>query len=536
MDSVTEPAAPTGAADAAAGAVDKDESPFNSRMRLIASFLGPLRRWRRRELVATVDQLAVLSKVQDEGQFSGRFVFMLLMSGGIAILGLLLSSPAVVIGAMLISPLMGPIIATGFALATGDVHWLKRSARTLLTGALAAILFCALIVFMSPLQTVTPEIAARTRPNLFDLAIAIFSALAGTYAMIRGREGAIVGVAIATALMPPLATVGFGLATWNWTVFTGALMLFLTNLVAIALFATIMARIYGFHSLLTSRQTLWQSAGIVVSLIALAVPLTISLLQIAGEANASRTINGFIKDEFDPRARISQMDIDYSGKTIAVTASVLTPKLLPDVEKTSDRALTRLLGKPVKVSINQFRVGTSATDAEEAQLAAARTKQQQDEAEKIGRLVEAMSLVSGVPSDQVLVDREHRKILVNAQAIPGMPLAAYAVLEARVALLAPEWQIVLRPPAAALPRIAFADGKPESSGETALGLIAWAATRVEAPVRLTGRDDAEVNAAADALRAKGVTVLTERGGAKGTVTAAWASPAEAPGGADANGG
>jgi len=512
----------------AAGGEVRQESPFNPRMRLLAPILGPIRRWRRRELVATVDQLAVISKVQDEGQFSGRYVFMLLMSGGIAILGLLLSSPAVVIGAMLISPLMGPIIAAGFALATGDVNWLRRSAKTLLSGTVAAILFCALIVAISPLQTVTPEIAARTRPNLFDLAIAFFSALAGTYAMIRGREGAIVGVAIATALMPPLAVVGFGLATWNWTVFSGALMLFVTNLMTIALTATIMARVYGFHSLLTERQTLLQSAGIIVSLIALAVPLTISLLQIAWETNATRTINGFIKDEFDPNARISQMDIDYDATPINVTASVLTPKIMPNIEATSDRALTRLLGKQVKVSVNQYRVGTSATDAEEAQLSAARAKQQQDEDQKVQKLVDAMALVSGVPGDQILVDREHRRIMVNADTIPGAPLLTYAVLESRVTKLAPGWQVTLRPPAAALPRISFTDGKPDDAGDTALGLIAWAATRVQAPVKLTGRVGDEVDAAAKALRDKGVTVLTAKGGAKGVVEADWASPGAAP--------
>ena len=168
---------------------------------------------------------------------------MVSMSAGIAILGLLLSSPAVVIGAMLLSPLMDPIMGVGFSLAIGDYRWLRHSARSLAIGALFAILFTALVVFMSPLQTVTSEIAARTRPNLFDLVVAIFSAIAGGYAIIRGREGTIVGVAIATALMPPLAVVGFGLATLNGTVFWGALFLFFTNLTAIALTGTAMARI-----------------------------------------------------------------------------------------------------------------------------------------------------------------------------------------------------------------------------------------------------------------------------------------------------
>jgi uncharacterized hydrophobic protein (TIGR00271 family) len=116
---------------------------------------------------------------------------------------------------MLLSPLMGPIMGLGFALAIGDRDWLRQSGRTLLLGSLVAVVLCAVLVFLSPIQTITSEIAARTRPNLFDLFIALFSALAGAYAMIRGREGTIVGVAIATALMPPLTVVGFGLATSN---------------------------------------------------------------------------------------------------------------------------------------------------------------------------------------------------------------------------------------------------------------------------------------------------------------------------------
>ena len=117
------------------------------------------------------------------------------MSAGIAILGLLLSSPAVVIGAMLISPLMGPIVGLGFGLATFDG---TRSGGQPLAlsapGVVLALVFCSLfIALLSPLRLVTSEISSRTRPNLFDLLVALFSGLAGTYAVIRGRHGAIVG-------------------------------------------------------------------------------------------------------------------------------------------------------------------------------------------------------------------------------------------------------------------------------------------------------------------------------------------------------
>ena len=277
-------------------------------------FLAAVRRMWRTTIVDSVDQVAVLEKLDDESGLSGRYIFMTLMSAAIAVLGLLLSSPAVVIGAMLLSPLMGPIIGAGFALVVGDALELRTTARTLLYGTVLAIGISALIVFFSPIQTVTPEIAARTRPNLFDLGVALFSALAGAYAFIRGRDGTIVGVAIATALMPPLSVIGFGLATFNWTVFGGALLLFITNLMTIALSAAVMARYYGFSTALTKKQTRLQVLGILTAFALLAIPLSIALRQIAWETNAQRQAQSVIRSLFPDKARISQIELsDHDG-------------------------------------------------------------------------------------------------------------------------------------------------------------------------------------------------------------------------------
>ncbi|MGQ3179390.1 MAG: DUF389 domain-containing protein, partial [Blastomonas fulva] len=150
---------------------------------------GPLGSWWRGTVIPSIEHRAVIAKVDDESSLTPRYAFMILMSAGIAVLGLLLSSPAVVIGAMLISPLMGPIIGLGFGMALVDGNEIRRTAMTLAGGVLLAVLFTALVVFFSPIKDITPEIAARTRPNLFDLLVALFSALAGAYAMIRGREG-----------------------------------------------------------------------------------------------------------------------------------------------------------------------------------------------------------------------------------------------------------------------------------------------------------------------------------------------------------
>ena len=285
--------------------------------------LAGWRGWWTRSVVGTVNQAEVIEKRREESEISERYLFMLAMSAGIAILGLLLSSPAVVIGAMLLSPLMDPIIGLGFALATGDYDWMKKAARSLLVGTALAMMLCALVVVLSPLQTVTSEIAARTRPNLFDLLVALFSALAGAYAMIRGREGTIVGVAIATALMPPLAVVGFGLATLNWTVFSGALLLYFTNLMTIALTAAVMARLYGFRTSLSPKHTVLQNILIALALAGLAIPLTLALWRVAREANDTRLINSTVRDIFDDRARLSQIDVDFRARPIEITATVL---------------------------------------------------------------------------------------------------------------------------------------------------------------------------------------------------------------------
>ena len=140
----------------------------------------------------------------------------MLFSAGIATLGLALNSPAVIIGAMLISPLMGPILASGLALATGDFVLGTRAVVNLALSCLAAIAFAVLLVALLPFKEVTAEIAARTQPNTLDLVIALFSGAVGSIAVckeVKGVVTSIPGVAIAVALMPPLCVVGYGIGS-----------------------------------------------------------------------------------------------------------------------------------------------------------------------------------------------------------------------------------------------------------------------------------------------------------------------------------
>ncbi len=173
----------------------------------------------------------------------------ILFAAGIATLGLVLNSPAVIIGAMLISPLMGPILSSGLALATGDVILGVRALVNLALSCLVAIAFAVLLVGVLPFKEMTNEIAARTQPNTLDLVVAFFSGAIGSIAtckQVKGVVTSIPGVAIAVALMPPLSVVGYGLGfaltvsgAEGIKIAGGGGLLFLTNLVAITFTAMI---------------------------------------------------------------------------------------------------------------------------------------------------------------------------------------------------------------------------------------------------------------------------------------------------------
>ncbi|MEO8547274.1 MAG: DUF389 domain-containing protein [Sphingomicrobium sp.] len=469
-----------------------------------------------------IDHHDVVATVREDSGWSSHFAFMVLMSAGIAVLGMLLSSPAVVIGAMLISPLMGPIIGFGFALATFDAAELRKTGRSMAGGAVLAVVFCAMIVTVSPLQSVTTEIASRTRPNLFDLLIALFSGLAGTYAMIRGRHGAIVGVAIATALMPPLAVMGFGLATMNWQVLGGSTLLFFTNLMTIAASAAVLARFYGFAPGLSPHQTRLQAALIIVTLIALAIPLGFTLRQIAWEALARREASATIAAQFPRGSRVNDLDINYHATPIEITGTVLTPQYR-EVSHDLPKRLSEVLGRPAAVTLDQIRtengpgnVAKDSTAVTSAQRNASRT-------------AERLALVAGVPIENVVVDRSSKTAIVRAAPLAGADLAAYRALEERVAAADTGWKVILIPPFLPLPDVS-SDGDTVDQG--AVDTIIWAAKRLGLPVAVVAGSDADGEQIAGLLRQGGADARIVSGAKRGqSVQLRWAlasTKSEAP--------
>lgn len=178
----------------------------------------------------------VLDSIVSNISFRGANAWILACAIVIASVGLNVNSTAVIIGAMLISPLMGPIVGAGFALGTFDFPLLKKSLKNLLIATLISLFVSFFYFILSPFKEAQSELMARTSPNIYDVLIAFFGGLVGVIAITRVDKGnPIPGVAIATALMPPLCTAGYGLAIGNLSYFAGALYLYIINCVFICL-------------------------------------------------------------------------------------------------------------------------------------------------------------------------------------------------------------------------------------------------------------------------------------------------------------
>ncbi len=228
------------------------------------------------------------SAIRKNIAFRGTNVFILACAIIIASVGLNVNSIPVIIGAMLVSPVMGPILGFGLGLGTQDNDLVKNSLKNF--GVMVAISIIASSVFflLSPLSLANPsELLARTNPTIYDVLIALFGGLAGIIETSRKDKGTVIsGVAIATALMPPLCTVGYGISIWNWSYAIGALYLFTINSIFIAL-ATFAAVKYFRFPLVESdeqKRRLPKSAAYIILFIVI-VPSIISAISVIKENN-----------------------------------------------------------------------------------------------------------------------------------------------------------------------------------------------------------------------------------------------------------
>jgi uncharacterized hydrophobic protein (TIGR00271 family) len=286
------------------------------------------------------------------------FYAMLAASSLIAAFGLIANSTAVIIGAMLVSPLMTPIIGISLGLMRGDTALLGRAIRAEALGVVLAVGIAAVLGLFPLALKVTPEMVARTEPNLLDLLVAVLAGFAGTYALIDARlSPALPGVAIATAIVPPLANSGLCLAMGAVYGAWGSFLLFFANFLAILLVSSATFIAAGmapkFHW--ADRWDLARRFGVTgIGFVLVAVLLTHTLVQIVRSRYLDEAIKAQIEasfSQFPSTSLVSTIQQEYKGK-IYILATVRTPKVIdPDRVKTIQEALDRRLGSPTELIV-----------------------------------------------------------------------------------------------------------------------------------------------------------------------------------------
>ena len=267
------------------------------------------------------DEQVTVESIRNGVEFKGTNLWILIFATFIASLGLNVNSTAV-IGAMLISPLMGPIMGVGLAVGLNDFELMKRSLKSYLVATLFSVITATIYFAFTPLDEVQSELLARTSPTIYDVFIALVGGLAGIVALATKEKGNVIpGVAIATALMPPLCTAGFGLATGNLLYFLGAFYLYFINSVFISLATYIGVRVMHFQRkqfVDKVREKLVRKyiIGIAIATMCPAVYLTYNIVR---ETIYQSSANSFITSELQfPDTQVLSREISFDKREIKV--------------------------------------------------------------------------------------------------------------------------------------------------------------------------------------------------------------------------
>jgi uncharacterized hydrophobic protein (TIGR00271 family) len=294
------------------------------------------------------------------------FFLLVILSCTIATMGLLTDSVAIIIGAMLVAPLMSPILGLGLASITGDGHLLRDSIAGIIQGAVVAVLVSFLWTWLNRnlpfilLQEVPNEVLARTNPSPIDLTVAIAGGIAAAYALAQPHlSAALPGVAIATALMPPLCTIGVGLAMDRMDIAGGASLLFITNAVAIAFAATLVFFVLGFSPkpiTLTNRlpRSLVFAALLTLSLLG---PLTYISVNFVQQASDRREVETIVQEEVERilEAELVELDFRRVEDGLSMNITLRTPRPLYYQDSISlQEAIAGRLQQPVELVVNSI--------------------------------------------------------------------------------------------------------------------------------------------------------------------------------------
>ncbi|WP_420428308.1 DUF389 domain-containing protein [Algiphilus sp.] len=288
--------------------------------------------------------------LKDSARIGPDYFTLSILSALIGTLGLLLDSAAVIIGAMVLAPLMAPIICVSMAALRRDVQLLKPALVAIGAGVGLSMAFAALVAILIPMRMVNPEIEARLEPSLLDLGVAVFSGVAGAYAYARESVmRSLPGVAIAVALVPPLAVIGIGIGWWDPRIMLGASLLFATNLVGIALAGAFTFMVLGYGPVRSAKHGLIYPT---LAAVVVAIPLALSFMRMHVVWQAENTLRdqAFMLESGPVRLEATQ--VRYIDGTLHVRADVYAAQW-PGPETLRDLRghVAEAVGRPVQLDV-----------------------------------------------------------------------------------------------------------------------------------------------------------------------------------------
>lgn len=282
----------------------------------------------------------IIDSINKDIAFHGANLWVLIFAIFIASLGLNINSTAVIIGAMLISPLMGPIIGMGLAIGINDFEMLKKAFKNYFVAVVISVITATVYFLISPFDEAQSELLARTSPTLYDVLIAFCGGAAGIVAICtKGKGNVLPGVAIATALMPPLCTAGYGIATGHFFYFLGAFYLFFINTVFICLATYIGVRMLNFEhkkNIDPNRYKTFRRYTVIIVILTM-IPAGIITLNIIKESIFNSNVSRFIKNEFNEKGtQIVAHDVIKGSRILRIVAvgKNITDQDLNKIKKT----------------------------------------------------------------------------------------------------------------------------------------------------------------------------------------------------------
>lgn len=380
--------------------------------------------------------------LEENVKLRGNNIWILICACVLASIGLDTNSPAVIIGAMLISPLMSPIQGIGFGLATQDRELFLKALRNFVIAVVSALGTSFLYFKVSPLAEPTTELMARTHPNLLDVFIAIFGGVAGMVATSRSQIAvAIPGVAIATALMPPVCTAGFGLATGNWQIFLGASYLFLINAFFISL-ANYLVTIYLDFPI--KQQNPAEHRRILTIMVIFGfiflLPSAYFLYEVIGERKKAQSIQKFINTQIAAQHEVIRQETVLRGDTTVIKVYTVGDYIELQRRQKLDSMLKASVGPAYRLKLVQASPGI---DNVLLQQALAKDPRESDALELTLDALQKQAAEQPIPADSALANAVSRELLalfpeagpfdlqrvntpgnhINWQLVIGKPLA-----------------------------------------------------------------------------------------------------------------